>query len=155
MRSAKSYIKDTGDFLNKLKEISNVLQNVLLVTLDVVGLCPSVPDLDGLGTQPIKLEQWGDKEIPTEDLHKMAQVLLKNNYFGFNSKVKQQLSGTAIGTKFAPPYAYIFMDRVETDFLEKERQKLWVWLRKSPQKTVQQLFSRSSINFYCLKIQTF
>ena len=66
----------------------------------------------------------------------MAQVLLKNNYFGFNSKVKQQLSGTAIGTKFAPPYAYIFMDRVETDFLEKERQKLWVWLRKSPQKTV-------------------
>ena len=36
---------------------------------------------------------------------KMAKFVLKNNYFDFNSTVKHQISGTAIGAKFAPPYA--------------------------------------------------
>ena len=43
--------------------------------------------------------------------------------------IKQQVSGTATGTKFALLYACIFMDRVETEFLEKEHLKPWVWLR--------------------------
>ena len=59
----------------------------------------------------------------------MAKFVLKNNFFEFNSKIKQQISGTAIGTKFAPPYACIFMDKLETNFLDKENLKPWVWLR--------------------------
>ena len=59
----------------------------------------------------------------------MAEFVLKNNYFEFNSEIKHQISGTAIGTKFAPPYACIFMDRVETEFLSKESLQPWVWLR--------------------------
>ena len=43
--------------------------------------------------------------------------------------IKQQVSGAAIGTKFAPSYACIFIDRVETEFLEKEPLKPWVCLR--------------------------
>ena len=34
-----------------------------------------------------------------------------------------------IGTKFAPPYACIFVDRMETEFLEKEYLKPGIWLR--------------------------
>ena len=59
----------------------------------------------------------------------MVQFVLKNNYFKLNSKVKQQVSDMAIGIKFAPLYACIFMDRTETEFLEKEHLKPWVWLR--------------------------
>ena len=40
----------------------------------------------------------------------MAEFVLKNNYFEFDSKVKKQISGTVIGTKFAPSYACVFMD---------------------------------------------
>ena len=36
MRSAESYIKDTVNFLNKLKELGSVPQNALLVKADVV-----------------------------------------------------------------------------------------------------------------------
>ena len=43
----------------------------------------------------------------------MAKFVLKNNFFEFNSKTKQQISGTVIGTKLAPPYAGIFMDKLE------------------------------------------
>ena len=44
----------------------------------------------------------------------MANFVLKNNFFQFNGEVKRQKCGTAIGTKFAPPYACIFMDEVES-----------------------------------------
>ena len=59
----------------------------------------------------------------------MAKFVLKNNYFEFNGKVKQQILGTAIGTKFAPPYACIFMDEVEKSFLDTQELKPLVWFR--------------------------
>ena len=36
----------------------------------------------------------------------MAEFVLKNNYFKFDSNVKHQIFGAAIGTKFAPPYIW-------------------------------------------------
>lgn len=46
----------------------------------------------------------------------MLEFVLKNNYFEFNGTIKQQLLGIAIGTRCAPPFAYIFADKVETGF---------------------------------------
>ena len=60
------------------------------------------------------------------DLAEMAEFILKNNFFEFETKIIQQISGTAIGTKFAPPYASLFMDRIENDFLESETVKSWL-----------------------------
>ena len=59
----------------------------------------------------------------------MAEFVLKNNLFEFNSKVLQQILGTALGTKFAPPYACIYMDRAEQDFLETQKLQPLLWLR--------------------------
>ena len=50
----------------------------------------------------------------------MTEFVLKNNYFQFNGKIKQPISGTAIGAKFAPTYACLFMDQVEIDFLRAQ-----------------------------------
>ena len=50
----------------------------------------------------------------------MAKFVLQNNYFEFNGETKQQISGTAIGTKFAPPYACIFMDEAESEYLKTQ-----------------------------------
>ena len=36
---------------------------------------------------------------------------------------------TAIGTKFAPPYACIFMEFIETEFLKTQAIKPWLWKR--------------------------
>ena len=59
----------------------------------------------------------------------MAEFVLKNNIFEFNGNVKQQVAGTAIGTKFAPPYACIYMDEVETEILKKQELNPLVWFR--------------------------
>ena len=37
-------------------------------------------------------------------------------------------SGTAIGTKLTPPYACIFMDEVETEFLKSQELQPFLWL---------------------------
>ena len=58
----------------------------------------------------------------------MARFVLEN-YFKFNGDVKKQISGTAIGTKFAPPYACIFMDDLETKFLQSQSLQPLVWFR--------------------------
>ena len=58
----------------------------------------------------------------------MADFVLKNNFFEFNGEVKRQKCGTAIGTKFAPPYACIFMDEVETEFLKSQELQPFLWL---------------------------
>ena len=59
----------------------------------------------------------------------MATFVLSNDYFEFSENVSQQISGTAIGTTFAPPYACIYMEEVETGFLQTQRLKPLVWLR--------------------------
>ena len=52
----------------------------------------------------------------TEDLLNMAEFVLKNNFFEFHGNIKQQVSGTAIGVKYALTYACIFMDELERTF---------------------------------------
>ena len=99
-----------------------------MVTTDA-GLYPSISHADALKALSAKLEEREDKSISTEDLLKIDRFVLKNNFFEFDSKIKQQISGRAIGTKFAPPYACIFMDKFETDFLTTQNLKPWVWLR--------------------------
>ena len=100
----------------------------MLATADVVDLYPSIPHETGLSALKIALENRSVKKNPTENPFKMAEFVLKNNLFRFNNKVFQQISGTAIGTKFAPPYACIYMDRVEQDFLETQELQPLLWL---------------------------
>ena len=83
-----------------------------------MGLYPNIPHQADLKALKKALERRDIKKIPTEDLVRMAEFVLNNNIFEFNSKAYQQKSGTAIGTKFAPPYACIYMDEVELKFLE-------------------------------------
>ena len=43
MQKGKWYIRDSGRFLEKIKNISTLSENAILVTADVVGLYPSIP----------------------------------------------------------------------------------------------------------------
>ena len=56
----------------------------------------------------------------------MTEFDLNNNYFELNSTFKHQILGTAIGTKFAPPYPYIFMDYIERELLKNEQIQPWI-----------------------------
>ena len=116
-KEAKSYIKDTADFLDKLKDLGEIPERAILVNADVVGLYPSIPHTEGREVLRKQYDKFLHKKVPTEDIIKMADFVLKNNFFEFNYKFFQQILGTAIGTKFAlPPYDCIFMDYIDDVF---------------------------------------
>ena len=61
MPSAKSYIRDTIDFLKRIKGLVSVPQNALLVKAVVVGLYSSIPHQDELEALSITLDQREEK----------------------------------------------------------------------------------------------
>ena len=129
MQSGWSYIRDSGDFIDKMKRIGKVPEGSFLVTADVVFLYLSITHKEGISALKSKLEEQTSSKIPTNDLVKLAEFVLKNYFFEFNNKIKQQISGTAIGTKFAPPYACIYMNITETAFLKTQELQPFVWLK--------------------------
>ena len=125
----KSYIKDTNDFLRKLSNLPSLPEDVILCTIDVVGLYPNIQHEGGLAAIKEALDKRDDKSISTETLMEFAECVLKSNIFEHNKDLYKQLTGTAIGTKMAPPYAVLFMGKLEEEFSEAQSLKPIVWWR--------------------------
>ena len=80
MQRGKSYIKDSRDFINKIKSLQNIPGGAILVTANAVGLYPSIPHEVGLKVLREALDNRENKQIPTGNSLKMAMFVLKNNY---------------------------------------------------------------------------
>ena len=72
MNQGNSYIKDTVDFLEKVRPIGEIPQGAILVTAEVVGLYPSIPHEKYLQVLRKQDDKFIDKTVPTEDIIKMA-----------------------------------------------------------------------------------
>ena len=70
-----------------------------------------------------------EKYISSDILCDLAEVVLKNNSFKFGEKTLNQKRGSAIGTKFVPPYGILFMAELEEEILRKAEFKLYLWWR--------------------------
>ena len=123
MQNSWSYIRNSEDVIDKTNRIKNILKDAILVTADVTGLYLCIPHVAGLKA----LDGSENKSVLTKKLLKM-EFVLKNNVFEFNGTVKKLISRTAIGTKCAPNYAWIFMGVFETSFI-KSQEKPLVWFR--------------------------
>ena len=114
-----SYIKDTKDFLRNLQTLPTPLPaNTLLFTMDVVGLYTNIPHNDGLSACATALNCRTTPLVPTDDIVRLAQLVLELNNFQFGSKHYVQVRGTAMGTRMAPSYANLFMGCLEEKILE-------------------------------------
>ena len=96
-KQGESYIKDTGDFLEKLKSIGQIPKGAILVTVDVVEFSPSIPHDGGLDVLRKQYDKFKDKIVPTEDIIKMGDFVLNNNFLNlivnFISKCQVRLLG--------------------------------------------------------------
>ena len=128
-QKVKSYIKDTNHFLRKIKELGQLPKGTILCTIDVVGLYPNIPHDEGFAFLKDFLDSRFEKQVTTDTLIELAELVLKNNVFDFSDKTYKQIRETAIGTKFAPPYAILFMAALEEKILNKAKKKPNVWWR--------------------------
>ena len=110
----KSFIKDDWDFLRKLPR--NVEFDCDLYACDIVSLYTNIQHDLGIKAISYWIDKCRDK-IPqrfTKEfiLDSVSFVLNHNNFF-FLSICWHQLKGTAMGTKFAPPYACLVIAYLE------------------------------------------
>ena len=57
------------------------------------------------------------QKVHTEDIIKIANFVCKNTFLSLT-----QISKTAIGIRVSPSYTFIFMDYIETEYLETQSQ---------------------------------
>ena len=115
-QKVKSYIKDTNHFLRKIKELGQLPEGTILCTNDVVGLYPNIPHDEGLAFLKDFLDSRVDKQVTTDTLIELTEL-------DFSDKTYKQIRGTAIGTKFAPTCAVLFMATSDEKILSKVKKK--------------------------------
>jgi len=118
-----SYIRDTTDFLNCIKDITNLPPTTLLVTMDVSSLYTNIPHKDGIEAVEHMLNLGKLNSNLICYLKKSIECILTNNNFTFSDKHYLQLTGTAMGTRMAPKYANIFMANFEKQLLSISQNK--------------------------------
>ena len=70
-------------------------------------------------------EQW--EGSLSEDVVSFAKLVLEGNNFEFDREHFIQKLGTAIGTRMAPSYANIFMDKLERRLIREAQYKPHTW----------------------------
>ena len=68
MQNGWSYIRDSGDFIEKMKRIRKIPEGSFLITADVVCLYPSIVHNEGILVLKQNLEEQPSTKIPTNDL---------------------------------------------------------------------------------------
>jgi hypothetical protein len=107
-----------------------VPDNAFLVTIDATSLYTNIPTTGGISALEHFLNKRPAGSLPrTAFLTELAAKILKNNNFQFMGENYMQISGTAMGTSFAPEYANLYMGRQEQTFLQKQAKQPLMWVR--------------------------
>ncbi|CAJ0931895.1 unnamed protein product [Ranitomeya imitator] len=124
--SAKSYIRDTGDFLNKIENII-ISDSTILASFDVVSLYTSIEH--GKGLEAVSGMLSGSDVAPecARLILTLLEFILRRNFFLFGDEFFLQLRGTAMGSNVAPTYANIYMAVLEDVFVYSSN--LWRHVR--------------------------
>ena len=125
----KSYIRDTQDFISKIKQLGKIPEGAFLVTLDVSSLYTNIPNQEGICAVADQHRKDPTKMGISNYILDLLKLVLHNMYFEFNGDYYLQTGGTAMGTSLAPNYANLFMDKFETTALANYPLKPLIWKR--------------------------
>ena len=75
VQAVKLYIKDTNDFLNKLRSLPKLPDNIILGMVDVIGLYPNIPHEEGLSALRKPSDNQMEKYISSNMLCNLVEVV--------------------------------------------------------------------------------
>lgn len=106
-----AYIKNSFDFLHKLKSKNLDLKNrdFFLVTGDVASLYTNMHINRSLQKVEEIFQRNPDPTRSDPHILKLLKIALRGNDFYFNNKYYLQIMGTAMGKRFAPALANIYL----------------------------------------------
>ena len=123
-KSHETFLEDTPHFLRLLEEVNSgerLPDNAMLVVIDAIGLYDNIPPKEGVKCVEESLRQNTYSNIPPELITRLMQVILDYSVFEFDGTKYQQQFGTSMGSKPAPPYANIFMAKIDSKIKEIAR----------------------------------
>ena len=105
----KSYLKDTWHFLDVISN-TPIPDNALLITCDVESLYTNIPIQEGIDIIKQALDSRPRPHTtPTMDVIRLLEIQARNNDFAFNHQYYHQIHGTAMGKRWAPSLADLYM----------------------------------------------
>ena len=123
-----SYLKDSWDFLSKLKNIK-IPKHAFLVTLDITSLYTNIQTEHGIESVKKMFRKYPSRARPSEEIIELLKLNLENNDFLFNNNWYLQILGTAMGKRYAPGYANIDMAVFENEILSSVEKKPLAYYR--------------------------
>ena len=92
-RQVKSCIKDTENFLKKLRDLPDlpIIYLSITCTIDAVCLHPSIPNKEVLRFLRNVLEKRSNKNVFTDTLFELAELVLQNTAFELNERYLKQI----------------------------------------------------------------
>lgn len=117
-----AYVKDTYHFVSMVKKL-RIPNEFYFFTMDVENLYTNIPIQAGIAAVQEMFKKFPDRRRPDEELISLLKINLERNDFMFNDQFYLQIKGTAMGKRFAPAYANIFMAQWEEEALSQCNQK--------------------------------
>ena len=103
-----SYIKNTTDFIDKVIGIE-IPRDALLFSMDVESFYTNIDNNSGIKAIKQTFLRKPDFDRPDVDILVLLKISLEHNDFLFDSNWNLQIFGIAMGKRFAPNYANLFM----------------------------------------------
>lgn len=113
-----SYLKDTYHFIGIIKNL-RIPPNSFFFTMDINSLYTNIDTKAGLKAIKNIFLKYPDPKRPDEEILQLLEINLTKNDFEFNKEYFLQIKGTAMGKRFSPAYANIFMAEWEEKALAK------------------------------------
>ncbi|XP_057308242.1 uncharacterized protein LOC130646121 [Hydractinia symbiolongicarpus] len=128
--SAKSYIKDTEQFVNKVKEI-NLDENEKLVSFDIADMYPSLPKSEVIHEVERRIREDTFKtNLNKEALLRLVKISVEFMTFKIGNKFYNQADGLFMGSPASPCFAEIYIQRIEENSIYSMLHASRIWLRK-------------------------
>lgn len=123
-----SFIKDSYYFIDLVKSLT-IPADSFLFSIDIDSLYTNIDIAAGLQAVREIFQAYPDAERPDKEILELLEINLRRNDFEFDGDFYLQVKGTAMGKRFAPAYANIFMAKWEAEALEKCPRKPLHYLR--------------------------
>ena len=127
-----SYFKSSEDLKKELDQLDSLPPTALLFTSDAVSMYTSIPTETALAkiTRFLRRhERIHNEKLPYNAIIEGLGIVMRRCAFTFGDTYWEQLSGTAMGTPPAPPYATIYFGLEEQKFLRHHRANLLFYRR--------------------------
>lgn len=123
-----SYVKDSYYFIDLVKSLT-IPADSFLFSIDIDSLYTNIDIAAGLQAVREIFLKYPDANRPDKEILELLEINLRRNDFEFDGDCYLQIKGTAMGKRFAPAYANIFMAKWEAEALEKCPRKPLHYLR--------------------------